>query len=128
MPKILVIDDDSQFRGLVRRMLEDDGHEVRDARDAKSGHELFAAEQPDVVITDILMPGVDGIELIRRLRHEGHTVPILAISGGGQCPPDLYLLSSQYLGATQTLPKPFRREELLNCIKKVLSAPVEQKD
>lgn len=128
MAKILIIDDDTQYRALVRRMLEADGYEVVDAREAKSGHELFDEANPDVVITDILMPGVDGIELIRRLRQEGRSVPIIAISGGGYCPPDLYLLSSQYLGATLTLSKPFRREELLDCVQKVLSDPVQQAD
>jgi CheY-like chemotaxis protein len=126
MPKILLIDDDSQYRTLVRRMLEADGHEVYDAHDARSGHELFSTDRPDVVITDILMPGVDGIELIRRLRQEKRDVPIIAISGGGQCPPDLYLLSSQYLGATRTLSKPFRRDELLDCVKEVLSESVNE--
>ena len=128
MPKILVIDDDSQYRTLVRRILEADGHEIYDSIDAKSGHELFFVVKPDIVITDILMPGVDGIELIRRLRQEQQEVPIIAISGGGQCPPDLYLLSSQYLGATLTLSKPFSREELLDCVKKVLSDPIQQSD
>ena len=121
MPKILVIDDDSQCLTMVRRILEADGHEIYDSQDAKSGHELFNVVKPDVVITDILMPGVDGIELIRRLRQEQQDVPIIAISGGGHCPPALYLRSSQYLGATLTLSKPFRREQLLECVKKALS-------
>jgi DNA-binding response OmpR family regulator len=115
-----VIDDDDQYRALVRRMLESDGHEVLDTSNAAAGQELFRDRQPDLVITDILMPETDGIELITALRRERADVRIIAISGGGRCPPDVYLTSSQYLGATRTLSKPFRKDELLEAVNGVL--------
>jgi CheY-like chemotaxis protein len=120
MPKILVIDDDEQYRALVRRMLEGDEHRVWDASSAEEGYDIFLNEDPDLVITDILMPQTDGIELITRLRRTKPDLPIIAISGGGKCPAELYLSSSKYLGATRTLPKPFCRDELLRAIKESL--------
>lgn len=128
MPKLLVIDDDEQYRVMVRRMLEAGGHEVFDASNAATGHDLFVGEKPDLVITDILMPGTDGIELITRFIAERPDVPIIAISGGGKCLPDLYLTSSQYLGATRTLPKPFRRAELLSVVDEILTASASESD
>jgi len=119
MAKILVIDDDEQYRALVLRMLEADEHRVLDAS-AEEGYNIFLSEDPDLVITDILMPQTDGIELITRLRKINPDLPIIAISGGGKCPARLYLSSSKHLGATRTLPKPFRREELLQAVRESL--------
>jgi DNA-binding response OmpR family regulator len=102
-------------------MLENAGHQVMDASNAETGYQIFVDEDPELVITDILMPDTDGIELITRLRREKPDVPIIAISGGGKCPAELYLSSSQYLGATRTLPKPFRREELLQTVDEILT-------
>lgn len=121
LPSLLVIDDDEQYRALVRRMLEDDGHQVMDASSAETGYEIFRSISLDAVITDILMPDTDGIELITRLRREQPKLPIIAISGGGKCPAELYLSSSQYLGATRTLSKPFRRSELLQAVNEALA-------
>jgi hypothetical protein len=87
LSKLLVIDDDEQYRVMVKRMLEAGGHEVLDASNAATGHDLFVGEKPDLVITDILMPGTDGIELITRFIAERPDVPIIAISGGGEMPP-----------------------------------------
>ena len=113
---------------MVKRMLEAGGHKVIDASNASTGYDLFVGESPDLVITDILMPGTDGIELITRLRAEKPEVPIVAISGGGKCPPELYLTSSQYLGATRTLPKPFRRAELLSVVDEILAPSASESD
>jgi len=115
---------------MVRRMLEAGGHKVIDASNASTGYDLFVGESPDLIITDILMPGTDGIELITRLRAERPEVPIVAISGGGKCPPllGLYLTSSQYLGATRTLPKPFRRAELLSVVDEILARSASESD
>ena len=120
MPKILIIDDDEQIRKLLRRYLEDEGHEVEDAATAVAGMKIFLEDRIDLVITDILMPGKDGIELITELLEKKSDVKIIAISGGGSCAPQLYLASSKYLGASLTLAKPFRREELLQAVNQLL--------
>ena len=120
MPKILLIDDDEQIRKLVRRYLEGEGHRVYDAQTAENGMSVFLAQEIDLVITDILMPGKDGIELITELRREKPEVKIIAISGGGSCAPHLYLASSKYLGASLAIAKPFRREELIQAVDQLL--------
>jgi CheY-like chemotaxis protein len=102
-------------------MLEGDGHMVFDAPGAQTGHEICRAERPDVVITDILMPDTDGVEFITALHREQPDLPIIAISGGGKCPPELYLASSLHLGARRTLSKPFRRDELLDAVNSLLA-------
>jgi YesN/AraC family two-component response regulator len=102
-------------------MLEEDGHVVFDAPSARTGQEIFWAERPDIVITDILMPDTDGVELITALHKEQPDLPIIAISGGGKCSPELYLVSSLHLGARRTLSKPFRRDELLEAVDTLLA-------
>ena len=68
MGLILIIDDDSSVRGTMKRILERDGHEVREAEDRAVGLKLFREAHPDVVVTDLLMPEKDGIETIMELR------------------------------------------------------------
>jgi len=120
LSKILVIDDDEQIRKLLRRFLEADGHDVLSASDAIEGMTVFREQTPGLVITDILMPDKDGIELIRDLRALTPDLKIIAISGGGSCSAHLYLASSRYLGASRTLAKPFDREELKQAVDELL--------
>ena len=126
MPNILIIDDDEQIRTLIRRHLEADGHTVTDAATAVAGMQKYLEGRFDLVITDILMPGKDGIELITELLEKKPDVKIIAISGGGSCEPQLYLASSKYLGASLTLAKPFRREELLQAVNQLLEQKPSQ--
>ncbi len=122
MSNILVIDDNEQVRMVIRRHLESDGHTVSDAATAVAGIQKYAEDRFDLVITDILMPGKDGIELITELLEQKPDVKIIAISGGGTCAPQLYLDSSKFLGASFTLAKPFHREELLRAVNQLLEA------
>src|SRR5262249_28059630 len=66
--QILLIDDDGFYRGLIRQILEEGGHQVIEATDGPEGVERFRAQRPDLVLTDMRMPGVDGAEVIRSLR------------------------------------------------------------
>ncbi len=86
MAKILVVDDEPDQRVLLRRIFERAGHEVRDAGNGAAALEAVRACAPDLVVTDMMMPIMDGPELIRRLRAEPATagIPILAASGDGQ--------------------------------------------
>ena len=68
MARILVIDDEQAFRQMVRQMLENAGYEVLEATDGKDGLRVYEAEQPDLVITDLIMPEQEGIETIIGLR------------------------------------------------------------
>ena len=126
MAKILIIDDDPRMRRTVSRILAGVGHEVIEARDGLEGVDLFRSNQPDIVITDIIMPGKEGIETILDLRREHpSTTLILAISGGATNPlgspvPVDYLGLAKGLGADRVLAKPFRSADLLREIDNLL--------
>ncbi len=124
MARILIIDDDQRFRGALREMLQDAGYEVIEARDGRPGLDLFRAKPTDLVITDIIMPDVEGIEVIVELRSEFPDVPILAISGGSLKGFGSYLPSAEALGATRSLDKPFRQQVLLDTVRELLSEPL----
>src|SRR5437867_865396 len=79
---ILIIDDDGFYRGLLRRILEDGGHQVMEGNDGEEGIEVYQAHRPELVITDIFMPGMDGSEVIQALKEINGNVRIIAVSGG----------------------------------------------
>ncbi len=83
MARILVVDDEPDERFLLRRVFERAGHEVRDAGDGAAALRAVRESAPDLVVTDVMMPVMDGVELIERLRGEAATtrIPILAASG-----------------------------------------------
>ncbi len=122
MSRILVIDDEEPVRLLLRKMLEQAGHEVDVASGGSSGIELYRQRGADIVITDILMPGMDGIETIRQLRRESPGVRILAISGGGRIGADHYLCLAGKLGALSELSKPFSRQSLIDEVDTLLAS------
>ena len=117
MAEILVIDDEPQMRRLIARILTGAGHGVHEAENGRDGIGLFHRVHPALVITDIVMPDMEGIEMIRELRQEAPTIPILAISGGG---PAVYLRAATGLGATAALAKPFSTDELLEAVGNLL--------
>jgi CheY-like chemotaxis protein len=117
MAEILVIDDERQMRRLISRILKRAGHTVREAVDGRQGIDRFRELCPALVITDIVMPDMEGIETIRIMRGEAPAVPILAISGGSH---PIYLRAATEFGAMATLEKPFRPDELLGVVAKLL--------
>ena len=121
MAKVLIIDDDALIRRLIARTLVGAGHEVIEAMDGEEGLKLFRAEQPSLVVTDILMPGQEGITTILALRQEQPKIAIIAISGGGQGYGMNYLDYARKLGADAALPKPFRPAELIEVVNNLLS-------
>ena len=117
---ILVIDDDKNIRTLLRTILEREGYRVVDALDGDKGIRRYQESPTDLVITDLIMPGKEGIETIRDLRREFPHVKIIAVSGGGRIGPDSYLKMAKGVGALRTLSKPFDRLALLKAIEEVL--------
>ncbi len=116
MAKILIIDDDSEIRVMLRQLFEREGFEVMDASDGKEGIRLYRENPADLIISDLIMPGKEGLETIRELKKEYPNVKIIAMSGGGRANPDGYLDLAKKLGAIQTFEKPIRKEELLKSI------------
>lgn len=121
MAKLLVVDDDPGMLQSLAQVLRRGGHEVVVARNGRDAMDLVRAERPDVIVTDINMPEMDGIETILEVRREREAIPIIAISGGGRVPPDLLLDSADMLGAFETLQKPLEAEALLASVERALA-------
>lgn len=111
--KILVIEDDHDFRETLSVTLRDEGYEVVEASDGKQGAKIMKSFGPDLVITDILMPEKDGLEIIMMLRKEMPEVRVIAMSGGCMLGPQGYLETASVMGAKKTLIKPFSKDELM---------------
>jgi CheY-like chemotaxis protein len=118
--RILVIDDEDVIRQLLKEMLEWEGYVVTTAANGKEGLQLYRLELPDLIITDIFMPEMEGLETIRALQEGSSKVKIIAISGGGERGMTSFLSLAKRFGALCTLQKPFSREELLELVRGVL--------
>jgi two-component system KDP operon response regulator KdpE len=108
-PRILVVDDEPQLTRVLRTGLKSHGYDVRAAADGLAGFEAFNDWHPDLVITDLAMPNVDGLELCRRLRAVSQ-VPIIVLSAKGEEKTKVEALD---LGADDFVTKPFGIDELL---------------
>jgi two-component system, OmpR family, KDP operon response regulator KdpE len=108
-PRILVIDDEPQLRRALRRMLEGNGYDVQEAADAAKGLTEVEAFKPDVILLDLMLPDMDGVEVCRRIR-ESRLTPIIILSVLGDEPSKVRALDE---GADDYLTKPFGSKELL---------------
>lgn len=120
MASILVVDDDAAFRAAVSRALTGAGHRVDEAADGRQALKVVRAAQPDVVVTDIIMPDSDGIELIAALKKAHAGVRVLAISGRGNMGPLDLLKMASVVGADATLAKPLSGDELLEAVEQLV--------
>lgn len=121
MAHILIIEDDEQFRTMLATMLEADRHRVSLAADGEEGLRMASQLNPDLIITDILMPKLDGIELVLALKRQGKNMPVLAISGGRRSiSAEFNLNSASLLGVAATMSKPFSRDELRRTLDQLL--------
>jgi CheY-like chemotaxis protein len=111
--RILVVDDNDQIREMLRLLLEQAGHEVLEAANGKLAMNLLKKEQADLIITDIIMPEMEGIDLIMAIRSIHPRAKIIAISGGGRIDPRVCLNMADKLGADRILQKPFSRSSIL---------------
>ena len=118
MARILLVDDDPIFRAGAAAALGLAGHVVDEARDGRQAVAIFRAEPPDLVISDLVMPDSEGVQLIMMLRRESATVKIIAITGGAH--PTVYLRMASLLGANYSLAKPFTYTLLLQTVEKAL--------
>ena len=120
MAKILLVDDEKLLRSMLRTVLETEGHEVEEALDGKEAIEKHRSCPADLLVTDIVMPGQEGIETIMQFRKKYPDVTIIAMSGGGRNGWQSYLDMAKQLGATRTLAKPFSIEDFLAAVQAVL--------
>lgn len=120
MLRLLLIDDDDLLREVLAKSLTHAGYTVLQAADGRQGLELTRKEPIDLVITDLVMPGQEGVETILILRREQPKLPIIAISGGVSNA-QLYLDIAGKIGAKRLLPKPFSPQELIEQIEQVMA-------
>lgn len=123
MQSILVIDDDKLMCLALARILVSAGYEVVQAYNGEEGLQQYRTRKFDLVITDLIMPDKEGIQIIRELRKEDGGIRIIAMSAGGRGGATDYLKWARLMGAKQCLSKPIRREELLEAVTSVLAAP-----
>jgi CheY-like chemotaxis protein len=113
---ILIIDDEADIREIVRLLLTDEGHEVLEAENGYEGILKAQRDQPDLIVLDIMMPGINGFEVAKHLKDDPNTqnIPIIILS--------VLAKDSQYRqGILDYISKPFRQEELLNIVRKIFS-------
>ena len=128
MPHILLIEDDTEFRQPLVKMLVGDGHSVSTAQDGVAALAMLETLRPELIITDILMPNMDGIETILELSRLHNAVPIIAMSGGRRIlTPEFNLGSAGLMGVKVTLAKPFSRADLRRAIAEALKPPLAER-
>jgi DNA-binding response OmpR family regulator len=125
MAKIAVIEDDATMRTLLKDNLEAEGHKVEAAADGEAGLALVLKAKPDLVLLDIMLPKIDGLEVCRRLRAKGIESPIIMLTARKQ---EVDIVVGLEIGADDYVTKPFSMRELVARIKAILrrrAAPAE---
>ncbi|MGH7123629.1 MAG: response regulator [Stellaceae bacterium] len=122
-PTVLVIDDEPVIRQSLELLLETYGFQVALARDGAQGLAAFRRIEPDLVLTDIVMPNQDGIETILTMRRERPSARIIAMSGRGSVGNAEYIDIAARLGADAAIPKPFDPAKLIAAVQALMSAP-----
>src|ERR1043166_8374013 len=120
MIRIVLVDDDDLSCGAVHRMLERAGHSVHSNAQGSQAIVPYKTDPSDLVITDLIMPETDGLEIIQELRRIDPAVKILAISGGRRVDAEEYLSVARKFGAIEVLPKPFTAPELKQAVEAAL--------
>jgi len=116
------MDDEEQLRNVLARALQHAGHEALQAENGADGMRMIKTQPVDLVVTDLVMPEMDGLEFIRELGRLRPGMRVIAISGGGIWDANSLLAVAGMLGAFKTLTKPFDLTEFLKLVGEVLAA------
>lgn len=117
---VLVVDDDDMMRAFIKEILQSYHVKVSEAENGKEGLKQFRKNQPDIVITDIIMPEMEGISFIRELRADDARTSIIAMTGNVHGRMEEYLAISSQLGADNILRKPIKPAELVEAIENLM--------
>lgn len=120
MPKILLIDDDPTVQNVFGQFLRGAGYEVETADNGKKGMMMMEADRPDLIITDIMMPEMDGLEILLKIRKMHDNMPVIAISGGMRALPINFLHQARVFGARQVFEKPVPLGVLGSAVKELI--------
>jgi CheY-like chemotaxis protein len=122
LPSVMVVDDDHVLRSLVCRRLEHFGYQVFEAADGDKAIAKLETVQPNVLLTDIVMPDREGVETIIEIRRRWPQVKIVAMSGGGRIGPEMFLALASNFGASAVIRKPFKFGELIEVLSGLATA------
>ena len=128
MATILICDDDELYREIAGAAFNDSGHQVVFATNGDEAAAMIAATPVDVLITDLVMPGKDGLELIRELRGRERSILVLAMTAGLASLKDPLLIAASAFGADDVIQKPFRPMALRQKVDALLKAAALKKD
>lgn len=117
MAKILIMDDAAFSRRMVRKALQAEGYEMLEAANGREGLEMVRTHTPDCILTDLLMPDMDGFAVLRVLQEQGTKTPVIVISADIQ---ESARSLGFELGATEFINKPVKEDELRNTVRKAL--------
>lgn len=117
---ILVVDDDEMMREFIKELLTLNNFEVSEAANGVDGLKQFRKNTPDLVLTDIIMPEMEGISFIREIRSYNKDIPIIAMTGNAHGRMEEYLDISTQLGADEILRKPIKSKTFLEAINKLI--------
>ena len=123
MARILVMEDEDALRAIMVEVLVEEGHEIIESATGMIASNTDVIDSVDLVITDVIMPDVEGMEVIRKITKHRPGLPIIAISGGGRTVTTDYLAITLHLGACETLRKPFTPDDLIERVAALLDAP-----
>jgi CheY-like chemotaxis protein len=126
MAYILLIDDDLDVREMLTKLLQRVGHTVLAAGNGAQAVAVFEKQSPDLIITDMFMPEVEGLEAISELKQRAPGIPIIAISGGWRGSNLDFLNVAESMGAARSFRKPINRDELLEAVEILLSTAEQQ--
>jgi len=118
---ILLVDDDAQFRGFVREVLDAAGYPLIEGEDGEEGSLLYHARKPDLLLTNLLMPHKEGLSLIGEVRDADQRFPIVAMTGHDGVFGERYQKAARALGADEVLHKPFTPAQLLEAVARALA-------
>ena len=121
MAKILIIDDDPSILTMLKKMLEKAGYEVDTASNGSEGLKKIERCPPDLLVTDIVMPEKEGLELIFYLKGKNPELKIVAISGGGRFNYEGYLTGAKLLGADLIFQKPLVHKEFVQAVSDLIN-------
>lgn len=122
MSTILIIDDDEQFNLMMKTAIEAKGYEVETASNGRDAKVLYQNKKYDVIVTDIIMPDVDGYEVILDLRRMGMGDRTIAVSAGGRTAADDYLITAKHFDVAATFNKPFELQPFREKIEEIIKS------
>jgi CheY-like chemotaxis protein len=118
--RILLVDDDIVLRKSLGRLLAESGYEAADVENGRAAIAHMIRQQVDLVMTEMLLPEMDGVETILAIRHQFPWVKIIAVAGSGISPAESCLKIARQLGAHKTMAKPFHAEEFLGTVRELV--------